>query len=75
MAIKEPKKSKDLLKLGVLIKTERKKKGYSLAKLSNLAFGNDNYATTISLIERGQRSTVHFLTIVKIFRALELKMF
>lgn len=75
MAIKTKKKDKSLVKVGILIKTERKNKGYSLAKLSDLAFGNENYATTISLIERGMRDTVHFTTIVKILKALEFEIF
>jgi len=68
--LKTEKKSKDLVKIGNLIKAERKKQKVTLAKLSKLAFGNENFATSISLIERGQKKGVEYLTIVKIVRAL-----
>ena len=75
MTAKTPKKSKDLVKLGALIKEERKKLKYSLAKLSKLAFGTENFATSISLIERGQKNGVEYLTIIKILRALGYELF
>jgi len=75
MATKTPKKSKDLVKLGALIKEERKKLKYSLANLSKLAFGTENFATSISLIERGQKNGVEYLTIIKILRALGYELF
>jgi len=68
--LKTEKKSKDLVKIGNLIKAERKKQKVTLAKLSKLAFGTENFATSISLIERGKKNGVEYLTIVKIVRAL-----
>jgi len=75
MATKTQKKSKDLVKLGNLIKTERKKQGYSLAKLAKMSFENENFATSISEIERGLKEQVQFTTIVKILRALGFELF
>ena len=75
MATKTPKKSKDLVKLGVLIKEERKKQKITLSKLSKSAFGTENFATSISLIERGQKNRVEYLTIIKILRALGYELF
>lgn len=69
------KKNKDLVKVGMLIKLERKKKKYTLAQLSKLAFAHENYATLISEVERGLKPQVNYITIVKIFRALEVKLF
>jgi len=73
--IQKSKKSKaprEIKVIGEIIKSERTKQKISLAKLSELGFGNTNMATIISKIERGLHPNVEFMTIIKIFNALNI---
>ena len=64
---------RELRAMGNLIKTERKKKGLSLAKLSELVYGNPYSAKSIGEYERGLRPAVAFMTLVKICKSLEIQ--
>jgi transcriptional regulator with XRE-family HTH domain len=63
-----------LVKVGEMIKTERKNQKLSLKELSEKSFGHPHYATIISLIERGKRPRVEFITITKILNAMGFKL-
>jgi hypothetical protein len=71
---KKPRKSKcsdEIVKIGKIIKSAREKKKLTCAEVGMVAFKNPNWASQISLIERGQLESVQFMTLVKILKALD----
>lgn len=70
MRLKEKPIPYAIVRTGKFIRDERLKQKMSLEKLSLESFGNSNMMSVISLIERGKKPHVEFLTIYKIFKAL-----
>lgn len=63
--------SDEIIKIGKIIKKAREKKKYTCAEVGMIAFKNPNFASQISLIERGMLENVTFMTLVKILKALD----
>mgnify|MGYP003596638110 FL=1 len=63
---------KTMKSLGEYIKNERKGQALSLEQLSIKAFGSEHQKKAISLIERAKLDEVRFITIVKIFKGLNI---
>ena len=64
--------SKTIQQLGRLITKKRAEKKISLAQLSLMVHGNENYATQISNIERNQLKGVKLMTILNLLAVLEI---
>lgn len=64
--------AKTLKEIGRLITKKRMEKKISLAQLSLMVHGNENYATQISNIERNQLKGVKLMTILNLLAVLEI---
>jgi DNA-binding Xre family transcriptional regulator len=71
MAVLPKRPPRELIAIGEFIKSERDKNGTTLTELSKKAFGSENYASAIALIEKAKKKNVNFMTIVKICKALD----
>jgi len=72
--VKKPRKvkcSEEIIKIGKIIKSARQEKKLTCAEVGMVAFKNPNWASQISLIERGQLENVQFMTLVRILKALD----
>ena len=68
---RKSKRSNEIVKIGKIIKKAREKKNLTCAEVGMVAFKNPNWASQISLIERGQLENVQFMTLVRILKALD----
>lgn len=64
--------AKTIREIGRLITKKRMEKKISLAQLSLMVHGNENYATQISNIERNQLKGVKLMTILNLLAVLEI---
>lgn len=64
--------SKTISEIGKLITKKRMEKKISLAQLSLMTYGNENYATQISNIERNRLKGVKLITILNLLAVLEI---
>jgi hypothetical protein len=64
--------AKTIKEIGRLITKKRMEKKISLAQLSLMVHGNENYATQISNIERNQLKGVKLMTILNLLAVLEI---
>jgi hypothetical protein len=64
--------AKTIKEIGRLITKKRIEKKISLAQLSLMVHGNENYATQISNIERNQLKGVKLMTILNLLAVLEI---
>jgi len=71
MAVLPKRPPRELVEIGEFIKSERQKNGITLAELGKKAFGNENFASSIALIEKAKKKNVDFMTIAKICKALD----
>ena len=61
---------RELRAIANMIKTERKRQKISLAKLSEMVYGNPYRAKALSEIERSLCPQIPFMTIVNVLKAL-----
>jgi transcriptional regulator with XRE-family HTH domain len=61
--------------IGAIIKTLRKEKKLSQKQLSEKVFGNDTMHATISRLESGKHSKVHFNSVCITLEALGIDIF
>lgn len=71
MAVLPKRPPRELVAIGEFIKNERDKSGITLAELGKKAFGSENFASSIGLIEKAKKKNVDFMTIAKICKALD----
>ena len=64
--------ARTIKEIGRLITKKRMEKKISLAQLSLMVHGNENYATQISNIERNQLKGVKLMTILNLLAVLEI---